>query len=143
MHKIVLGQININSIRNKFDPLVATVAGNIYILLITETKLDSIFPVNQFYLNGYNIPYRQDCKTNGGCILVYVRDDIRSRTIECENLPSSFECLVIEISFILKKWPLICSYNPHRNSIKEHIRELSCCVDQHIQKYENMIFMGD
>ena len=32
-------------------------------------------------------------------ILVYVRYDIRSRIIECENLPSSFEGLVIELSF--------------------------------------------
>ena len=56
MRKIVVGQININSIRNKFDNLMAAVAGNIDILLITETKIDSIFPVNQFYINGYNIP---------------------------------------------------------------------------------------
>ena len=40
----------------KFDHLIAAVAGNIDILLITETNIDSIFPVNQFYLNGYNIP---------------------------------------------------------------------------------------
>ena len=75
--------------------------------------------------------------------MVYIRDDIRSRIIECENLPSSFEGLVIELSFNLKKWLLICSYNPHENSIKEHIRVLSCCLDQNIQKYENIILMGD
>ena len=46
MHKIVEGQININSIRNKFDHLMAAVSGNIDILLITETKIDSTFPVN-------------------------------------------------------------------------------------------------
>ena len=33
--------------------------------------------------------------------------------------------------------------NPHRNSIKDHIRVLSCCTDQIIQKYQNMILMGD
>ena len=91
MRKIVVGQININSIRNKFDNLMAAVSGNIDILLITETKIDSTFPVNQFYLNGYNVPYRNDRNTNGGGILVYIRDDIRSRIIECENLTSSFE----------------------------------------------------
>ena len=143
MHKIVVGQININSIRNKFDHLMAAVSGNIDILLITETKIDSTFPVNQFYLNGYNVPYRNDRNTNGGGILVYIRDDIRSRIIECENLPSSFEGLVIELSFNLKKWLLICSYNPHRNSIKEHIWVILCCLDQNIQKYENIILMGD
>ena len=143
MHKIVVGQINIKSIRNKFDPLTAAVAGNIDILLITETKMDSTFPLKQFYVNGYNVPYRHDRNTNGGGILVCVRDDIRPRIIECENLPSSFEGLAIEISFNLKKWLLICSYNPHRNSIKEHVRVLSFCIDQNIQKYENVILIGD
>ena len=132
MHKIVVGQININH-------LMATVSGNIDILMITETKIDSTFPVNQFYLNDYNVPYRNDRNTNGGGILVYIRDDIRSRIIECENLPSSFEGLVIELSFNLKKWLLICSYNRHRYNIKEHIRVLPCCLGQNIQKYENII----
>ena len=94
MHKIVVGQINIKYIRNKFGTLMAAVAGNIDILLITETKIGSKFPVNQFYLNGYNIPYRYDRNTNSASILVYVRDDIRSHIIECENLPSSFENMV-------------------------------------------------
>ena len=143
MHKIVVGQININSIRNKFDHLMAAVSGNIDILMITETKIDSTFPVNQFYLNGYNVLYRNDRNTNDGGILVYIRDDIRSRIIESENLPSSFAGLVIELSFNLKKWLLICSYNPHRNNIKEHIRVLSRCLNQNIQKYENIILMGD
>ena len=69
---------------------MAAVAGNIDILLITETEIDSTFPANQFYLNGHNVPCRNDRNTNGGGILAYVCDDIRSRIIECENLPSSF-----------------------------------------------------
>ena len=69
--------------RNKFDPLMAAVAGDTDILLTTETKIDSTFPINQFYLNGCNVPYSNDCNTNGGGILVYVCDDIRSRIIEC------------------------------------------------------------
>ena len=74
--------------------------------------------------------------------LVYVRDNIRSRVIECENLPSSFEGLVIELSFDIKKWLLTCSYNPHRNSTKEHIRLVSCWIDQNIRRYEK-ILMGN
>ena len=108
MHKIVVGQININSIWNKFDPLMAAVVGNTDILLITETKIDSTFSVNQFYLNDFNVPHSNDRNTNGGDILGYVRVDIRSFIIECENLPNSFEGLVIELSFNLKKWLLIC-----------------------------------
>ena len=44
IHKIDGGQININSIQNKFDHLIAAVSGNIDILLITETKIDSTLP---------------------------------------------------------------------------------------------------
>ena len=55
---------------------MAAIMGNIGILLITETKLDSTFPDSQFYLNGYNGPFRHDCNTNGGGILVYVCDGI-------------------------------------------------------------------
>ena len=97
---------------------MAAVAGNIDILLITETKIGSTFPVNQFFLNGCNLPYRHDRNTNGGSILVYVRDGISLRIIDCENLPSLFECLVIVLSFNLKKWLLICSYNPHKKKYK-------------------------
>ena len=56
MHKIVVGQININSIWNKFDHLMAAAAGNIDILLTTKNKIDSTFPINQFYLNGIAYP---------------------------------------------------------------------------------------
>ena len=75
--------------------------------------------------------------------MVYVLNDIRSSIIECENLPNSFEGSVIVLPFNIKKWLLICSYNPHRNSIKEHIPVLSCWIDQNIQKYDNIILMGD
>ena len=42
--KIILGHLNINSIRNKFDFLAHQVQGNIDILIISETKLDESFP---------------------------------------------------------------------------------------------------
>ena len=44
MHKIVVGKININSVRNKFGPLVTVVVLNIEILPITETKKTPHFP---------------------------------------------------------------------------------------------------
>ena len=67
---------------------MAADAENIDISLITETKIEYTFPVNQFYLNGCNLPYRHDRNNNGGSILVYVRNDIRSRIIESGNFPS-------------------------------------------------------
>ena len=50
MDCIAIAQININSLRIKFSFLCEAVRGNIDILLITETKLDSSFPSAQFHM---------------------------------------------------------------------------------------------
>ena len=50
LNKIVIGHLNINSLRNKFDFLVTQVKGYIDILMISETKLDESFPIGQFPL---------------------------------------------------------------------------------------------
>ena len=47
-HRLVIGNLNINSISNKFDNLRLIIQGKIEILIITETKADSTFPFNQF-----------------------------------------------------------------------------------------------
>ena len=39
-HRLVIGNLNINSISNKFDNLKLIIQGKIDILLITETKTD-------------------------------------------------------------------------------------------------------
>ena len=51
-----MGQINTNSLRNKCDALIATIAVNTDILLIAETKIDFAFPANQFYLMTITYP---------------------------------------------------------------------------------------
>ena len=48
INRLIIGQLNINSIRNKFEALKAIVSGNLDILVITESKLDISFPRGQF-----------------------------------------------------------------------------------------------
>ena len=45
-------------------------------LVITETKKVSTFPLNQFAIQGYSKPYRLDRNRNGGSVFIYVREDI-------------------------------------------------------------------
>ena len=78
LNKIVVGHLNINSIRNKFNFLAHHVKGNIDILMISETKLDESFPPSQFFLDSYSVPFRLDRNGNGGGILLYIRDDLPS-----------------------------------------------------------------
>ena len=62
--------------RNKFNLLVEQVATNIDVLIIPKTKINESFPVGNFLLPGFIVPYRSDRDSKGGGILLYVREDI-------------------------------------------------------------------
>ena len=44
--------------------------------MVSEKKLDSIFPQGQFLIPGYSAPYGIDW--HGGGLILFVRDDIPS-----------------------------------------------------------------
>ena len=48
LNNVIIGLLNINSIRNKFHALQHIIHGNVDILIITETTIDHTFPQNQF-----------------------------------------------------------------------------------------------
>ena len=50
MGRVIVANLNINSIRNKFEQLKYIVNENVDILVITETKIDDTFPVAQFII---------------------------------------------------------------------------------------------
>ena len=81
LDKIVVGHLNIDSIRDKFDFLAHQVKGNIFILMISGRKLDESFPSNQFLLDGYSVPFRFDRNRNGGGILLYIRENVPSKLL--------------------------------------------------------------
>ena len=72
-NRLIIAQLNINSLRNKFDSLVEILQSNVDILLISETTIDSSFPTAQFKIEGYT-KYSLDRNSNGGGILLYVRE---------------------------------------------------------------------
>ena len=64
-NKIIIANLNVNSIRNKFEMLSLLFHGVIDILMICKTKIDYSFPTEQFISEGYSTIYRLD----GGFIL--------------------------------------------------------------------------
>ena len=74
LNKIAVAHWNINSLRNKFDSLIEQITWNIDILIISETKLDTSFPTGQFLINGYSELFRIDQNSQGGGIMLYVRE---------------------------------------------------------------------
>ena len=73
-NKLVIGHLNINSIRYKFECLCDIVANNIDILLISETRLNDSFPNGQFLMNGFQVPFRKDRTDKGRrAFVIYTR----------------------------------------------------------------------
>ena len=79
--RVIIGHININCIRDKFEPLVIFINNNLDILMISQTKIDDTFPESQFLIEGFLIPYRYDRTAKGGVILLYMREDIPSNPL--------------------------------------------------------------
>ena len=139
-----IGQLNINSIRNKFHFLESEASKHIDILLlIPETKIDESFPLAQFLLNGFSRPYRLDHCANGGGILLYVRDDISSCSLTEYNLQDNTKCLFIKINTRKRKWLFCYSCNPNKNNISKHLHCLSKGLDTYISQYDNIMLLGD
>ena len=139
-NRVITGHINISSIRNKFDHLIAITKGNVDVLMISETKLDESFPSMQFSIDGYNI-FRSDRNAKGGGILMYVRDDIPCKLIPMRN--STIEGFFIELKLRKKKWLLCCSYNPHRRFISNHLIDIGRNLDLLSTNYDNIVLSGD
>ena len=56
INRLIIGQLKINSLRNKFEQLSTMINGNIDIFMISETKIDETFPAAQFYFKVFAIP---------------------------------------------------------------------------------------
>ena len=109
----------------------------------SETKLDDSFPTGQLSLNGYSKPCRLDRSSNGGGILLYVRDDIPSRLLTDYKIKDNLELFFVEVNIRKKKWLLSCSYNPHTSNISNHLHHLNKGLDVYLKSYDNILVMGD
>ena len=52
LNRVILAQVNINSLPNKFDILAEGIKMKVDVLIISETKPDETFPSRQFYIEG-------------------------------------------------------------------------------------------
>ena len=94
-------------------------------------------------MDGFTPPYRMDGNTNGGGIVVYVREDILSRQISFKNDDKDIEHLFVEINHRKKKWLISCSYNPHLQFIDNYFTDIGKGLDSLSCKYDNYILMGN
>ena len=140
VNRSICAQLNINSLRNKFDSLINIISNNIDILMVSETKLDLSFPTGQFHIHGFSEPYRLDRNSSSGGILLYIHTDIPSKLIFTKM---TIEQFFVEVNLRKKRCLLCCSYNPKKPLISEHLNEISKNLDLLLSKYDNFMLMGD
>ena len=142
----IIGYLNINSLRNKIIDLRHVVSvSQPDILTISETKLDDTFPDVQFRMDGYYSPaqFRRDRNKHGGGLMVFIRNGIpvkRAKTFE----PSNQEAICFEVTITKRKWIIYAFYRSESYSkLDVFPEEFKKSVDKAINKYENIMLMGD
>ena len=97
-NKVIIGHININYPRKKFELLAEMVRDKADLLMISETKLDSSFPNAQFYMKYYSKPYKLDTNSKGRGIILYVTEDIPPKLINSLCTDQDKEHFLVELN---------------------------------------------
>jgi len=141
-NKLIIAHLNINFLVNKFKPLEEIIKNKVDIMMVSETKIDDSFPLTQFEIEGY-IQYRRDRDSQGGGIIIYIREEIPSREIELQSNPEDLETLFIEINIRKTKWLLIAGYNPKKENISYFLNHVGVEIDKLLVNYGNIFMLGD
>ena len=94
---VIIGQVNINSIRNKLETLCNVLNENFDILVFPEINIVETIPEAQFCVEGYSTTYGHVSTSQGGGILLCVREDIPSKLIK-HSFENTSEDLLIDIN---------------------------------------------
>ena len=141
--RLIVANLNINSIRNKFDNLSELIKDKVDILVVTETKVDDSFPASQFKIDGFSLPFRLDRTSNGGGVMIFVREDIPSKVLNKHKFDGNLEGLFVEINLRKTKWLLFGAYRPPSQSITYFLDSVSNALDIYLKFYDNFLLVGD
>ena len=95
--------------------------------LISETKVDNAFPVSQFCVPGYPVPFRLEHTGKEGDIWT-------CKMLSWFTFEKSIEAFAIENNLGKIKWLLVCSYNPNLCNIPVHLNAIEKAIDFNSKK---------
>ena len=96
-----------------------------------------------FLISGFCKRYRLNCGSNGGGLIIYIREDIPSRLLTEYKSPENVECLFVETNIRRKKWLLCYSYNPHKNNVSNHLHHLNKGLNVYLKYHYNLLILGN
>ena len=143
----IIAHLNINFLYQKFEPLKDLVNSRVYILVISETKVDNSFPMSEFEIEGYSTHIRLDRNCHGGDIILYVRSDLPCKELNTHylttSLPNDVDGIFAELTIRKTKWLFVAGYNNKKENIANFLSHLSKGIDKYICNYENLLILGD
>ena len=139
---VIIGHLNINSIRNKFELLSFLIDGKVDIFLISETKIDGTFPTSQFLMSGYSNVYRLDRNDKGGGIMLFVKDNLITFPVSGFCFSEKKQIFCLELNLRKQIWLIFCCYNPHKHLIKDHLLQIKNAIDFYSKSYEKILIGG-
>ena len=108
---LFFGQLNVNSIRNKFESVQEIIQNTFDIFLACETETHSSFPTQQFSIPEYRI-FRKDRNARDGGLLFYVNQDLNYNVLNKYLIPQDLEILILELKLSKTNCLVIRTYKP-------------------------------
>ena len=139
---LIIGYLNINSIRNKFLDFKELIPSDTDICLILETKLDDSFPDQQFHVNCYKMFWRDRNKFGGGLTL-FVKENIPCKVLNTFRFSEECEIISIDFSISNKKSLLLGIYNPPSQNEDLFVEQIKLALNTYSTTYENFLLLGD
>ena len=136
--------LNINSLRNKITDLRFVMEKCLPdILVIEETKLCSDFKTESFLISNYQKPICRDRYEFGGGIMQFVRKGMVCNRVSTLENPT-IECIYSDLMVCKKRWVIVSIYRPpEASNLELFFKEMSSSLNSALDKYENVIIMGD
>ena len=108
---LFFGQLNVNSIRNKFESVQEIIQNTFDIFLVYETKIDFSFPNQQFCIPEYCI-FRKDRNARGEGLLFFVSQNLNCKVLNKYPTRQDLEILVLELKLSKTNRLVIGIYKP-------------------------------
>ena len=143
LNNIIIGLLNVNSYRNKFDDIRSIIPCNLDVMIFVETKLDYSYPTFQFHIKGYAMPFRKDRNKFGGGILIYIREDIPCKLLNDHRFPDDIEGLFVELNFRKSKLLLLGTYHSPNQNDEYFFQTIGSALDFYSTFYDKYMLVGD
>ena len=138
LNRVILGHLNINHLSGKIEDLRWT---KMDVLVLTETKIDDLYPTSHFFIEGFSPPFRLDRNANGGGVMIYVFYLIPCNQVEFLSRPNDVEGIFLELNLRNAKWFLMGGYNRSKHTISYFLNHISNNLDNRMGNYDNFILL--